>query len=88
MREKNQGSWQMGLFSLVDSSVSACFGQTPVHIWNFRENSLLNMNSRQMQLMTKYSTSVIVFVNEDCQQDNPCLSQTIEILNVIKSTIG
>lgn len=86
--EQNRGYGQMGLFNLMDSSVCHCLGQRQVQIWNFRGNALIHMDSKQMQLILQSATSIIVYVNENCDQNKAYMIQTINILKRIKSAIG
>ena len=87
-QERNNGYGQMGLFNLIDSAVSNSFGQKPVLIWNFRGNALLNSNSKQMELIMSSASSILVFLNENCVQNNEYLNHVMHILDKIKSAIG
>ena len=86
--ERNHGHGQMSLFNLMDSSVCTCFGQRPVEIWNFRGNALMNMNSKQIQMIRSSATSLIVFINENCKQNNKYWDHTIGILDLMANLIG
>ena len=86
--EQNRRYGQMCLFNLTDSSICYCLGQKPVQIWNFRGNALIHMNSKHMQLVLQSSTSIIVYVNENCDRSKAYMTQTIGILEKIKSALG
>ena len=86
--ERGQWHGQMGLFNLMDSSLCTSLGSTPVQIWNFRGNALTNFKSKQMHLILNSATSVLVFVNDSCKQNSKYWKRTIQILNMVKSSIG
>ena len=87
-KEKDHGHGQMGLYNLMDSSICTSLGSRPVQIWNFRGNALTNLNSKQMHLILNSATSILVFINESCKQNDKYWIHAKQILDILKSSIG